>query len=139
MDRDKCKLLSAAALAALEGVERQFGVKAAYRGGSYGTGNCRLRFEFAEITKDGMAQTAAAEAWQLAVMHGLPKDGLGKVFEFRGKQYKVTGYKPGCKFNIVADRVSDGKGFKFQSSAAFKACPPAPSQFRKRDLSAWGL
>jgi hypothetical protein len=133
MDRDKCRLMGEVALDVLKGLEKQFGVKAAYRGGSYGTSNCRLKFEFAEITKDGVAQTQAAENWKLAVMAGLPKDGLGKVFEFRGKQYKVVGYKPGCKFNIVADRMSDGKGFKFQSSAAFKGSS-VPNRFFERDL-----
>jgi hypothetical protein len=57
--------------------------------------------------------------------NGAPEDGLGKAFVFRGEQYKVTGYKPGCKYNVTAERVRDGRGFKFEAISAFKDCESA--------------
>lgn len=119
MDRSRCKTLTDAVLNALKGVEEEFNVKVSYRGGNYGSSNCQLKFEFAEVGEDGEVKTRAAEAWKLAVLDGLPEGGLGSLFSFRGRLYKVTGYKPGCKYNITAERQPDKRGFKFEAAAAF--------------------
>jgi len=146
MDRSKCKQIADAVLKAVKDIESTFNVKASYSTGRYGDTSCQLKFEFADVAADGMAQegqylvcqgpnhtgchriidgpqegdTRAAKAWELAVLDGLPADGLGKVFTFRGTEYKVTGYKPNCKYNIIAERVHDGRGFKFEALAVFR-------------------
>jgi len=116
MDRSKCKQIADAVLKAVKDIESTFNVKASYSTGRYGDTSCQLKFEFADVAAD----TRAAKAWELAVLDGLPADGLGKVFTFRGTEYKVTGYKPNCKYNIIAERVHDGRGFKFEALAVFR-------------------
>ena len=125
MDRAKCKMIEAEAVEALQVLlGEKHGVKVSFKGGQIGGGFCVLKFEFAEVAKDGTVETKEATAYKLwASLHGLPADGIGKAFAFRGKQYKVVGLKPGCKYNIVAER-DDGKRFCFEARSAFPGLDP---------------
>jgi len=120
MDRTKCRLVSDAALKALKTIEEQFKVKVSPARGSFSNSNCVLKFEFAEMSSDGQAMTRKADNWRYAEMMGLPKDGIGKEFKFRGRTYKVTGFRPRAKYSIIAARQPDGKDFCFQPRQAFR-------------------
>jgi len=120
MDRQKCKLVTEASVNALKGLEEKFGVKITSKGGRYDNGMAQLKFEFAEVKADGSVSTEASEAYrQLAKFYDLPEDGLGKVFQFRRRQYKVVGLKPRSKCSILAERLPDGRMFKFEPKTAF--------------------
>lgn len=121
MDRNKCRLIEEAALEAMKVLlEDKFGVKVAYKGGRFDEGMAQLRFEFAEVKGDGSVATQYAEDYKrMASLYGLPADGMGKEFVFRGKSYKVVGLKPRSKYSIVGERQSDGKQFKFEPRTAF--------------------
>lgn len=122
MDREKCRIISEAALKALKSLEEQFKVKISPARGTFSSGNCVLKFEFAEVDASGVAKTRKADNWIYAVMMGLPKDGIGKEFKFRGHSYKVSGFRPRAKHSIIAARQPDGKEFCFQPSLAFPDC-----------------
>ena len=119
MNRQKTKLVMDAALSLLKPLEQQFGVKVNYKGGSFDNDLCRLKFEFAEVQKDGTVLSDDAKAYlELATLYGLPKDGLGKEFSCSGKKYVVCGFRPRSRQSIVASRP-DGKKFKFAPHIAF--------------------
>lgn len=122
MDRKKLKELEPWIVKTLEdaGIKDKFNVEARFVGGTFTHSNAKLKLEVADVGEDGSVKTAEAEAWKIAVLDGLPEDGLGNVFQFRNRKYKVTGYKPGCKYNIVAARQPDSKVFCFEARTAFR-------------------
>ena len=121
MDRSKCKLIEDEALDALKVlIEEKFGVKVSFKGGRFDNGMAQLKFEFAEVKADGSVSSQEAEDYKrLASLCGLPADGMGKEFVFRGSSYKVVGMKPRSKYSILAERQPDGKRFKFEPRTAF--------------------
>jgi hypothetical protein len=120
MNRQKTSLVMAAASKALKPLEEQFGVKVSYKGGRFDGDLCRLKFEFAEVRKDGTVLSEDAKAYmELATLYGLPKDGLGKEFSCSGKTYVVCGFRPRSRQSVIGARKPDGKKFKFSPSIAF--------------------
>jgi hypothetical protein len=120
MDRQKCRNMENAGLAALKGLEDMFGVKISFKGGRFDHDLAKLTFEFAEVKADGSVATEAATNYKMyAKLSGLPADGLGRVFGFRSRSYKVIGFKPRSKYSILAQRLPDGKTFKFEPRTAF--------------------
>ena len=81
------------------------------RDGANGT----LKFEMATVTSDGDVLTPEAQAFKtLAHKYGFEPEDLGTVFRYQGTDYRITGLKTRRpKFPISAERVSDGRGFKF--------------------------
>lgn len=121
MDRTKCRQIENEAVEALQVLlGEKYGVKVSFKGGQIGGGFCVLKVEFAEVKTDGSVETKEASNYKLnASLYGLPADGMGKTFHFRSRTYKVVGLKPGCKYNILAERQPDGKRFCFQDRTAF--------------------
>jgi len=121
VDKTKCRQIESEAVEALQVLlGEKYGVKVSFKGGQIGGGFCALKFEFAEVKADGSVTTKEATNYKLyASGYGLPADGMGKTFLFRGRQYKVIGMKPGCKYNILGQRQPDGKVFCFQDRTAF--------------------
>lgn len=139
MDRNRCRQIEDSALKAMKGIEKELGIKITFKGGQIGSSFCVLKYEFAEVKADGSVETREATNYKLyAKSYGLPEDGMGKTFMFRGRQYKVAGMKPGCKYNIIGVRQPDGKTFCFQDRTAFpgsrkplfgsQPVPPAPGE-----------
>ncbi len=96
------------------------GIKATYKSGTIHDGFCSLKFEFAEMGKDGAVTSKEAEEYKYSAhMLGLPKDGLGKEFSAGGKTYVVRGLLPRSRNCILAARKADGKLFKFSPTVAF--------------------
>jgi hypothetical protein len=139
VERATCRLIEDESVKALQALlGDRLGVKVSFKGGQIGPGSCVLKFEFAEVNKDGSVETREATEYKLcAKLYGLPVDGLGRVFGFRGRNYKVVGLKPRGKYSILAERLPDGKRFKFEPHTAFPSLrkplfgsvpvPPPPS------------
>jgi hypothetical protein len=136
VERAKCRLIENESVEALQTLlGDKFGVKVSFKGGQIGGGFCVLRFEFAEVKKDGSVESREASAYkQYASMYGLPADGIGKAFQFRGKQYKVAGMKPGCKYSILAERQPDGKRFCFEARTAFPSLKLSSSELDDMEI-----
>ena len=80
----------------------------------------KLQLEIVEKDANGVA--LSHEAVMLrdlgAMMFGLPKDALGKRFEFRGHQYEACGLAPRSgKYPLLAKRVMSGTVYKLPASA----------------------
>jgi len=63
----------------------------------------------------GEFESPAAIAFNAnAAFYGLKPEDLGRVFSQHGTAYKITGLAPNAsRYPILAERVHDGKGFKF--------------------------
>lgn len=81
----------------------------------YGGTSFTLKFEFAKVGEDGEALTKERKAWALhAPANGLPEDAVGTEFEANGDTFRITGWNTRAKkYPVQAERVSDGRGFKF--------------------------
>lgn len=60
----------------------------------------------------------AVQAYQqYAARYGWNPDAIGGTFDYAGEQYRLTGYNDRAKkYPFTADRVRDGKGYKFPES-----------------------
>ena len=88
-----------------------------------------LKTEVAIVGEDGMAQTADRKDFErFAPSYGVSADALGKTFESRGETFRLTGLNPNRpKYPFNAERVRDGKSFKFgDSTIARKFADPKP-------------
>lgn len=119
MDNQRARRVIDLATNLLKGLEKE-GIKATYKSGSIHDGFCSLKFEFAEMGKDGSVASREAEEYKFSAhMFGLPEDGLGKEFTAGGKTYVVRGLLPRSRNCILAARKPDGKLFKFSPVVAF--------------------
>src|SRR5258706_6305542 len=65
--------------------------------------------------KSGNTTTPEAERWQVYhEIYGLPKDGVGRIFESGGKPYKIVGMKAGrSRKSLVAQQTWNHKRYVF--------------------------
>lgn len=101
---------------ALQTVAQKYGLKLTYKGGSYGSTQCALKFEFAVVNGDGIAETREAVDFRRAArLYGLEAEDLGRIFKsFAGDRFKIVGLSARAKrYPILAERVRDGARFKF--------------------------
>ena len=74
-----------------------------------------------ELDEQGVnrADPRVIEWERYADLYGLPKDGVGRPFRYGNREYRITGLDGGRpRFPISADRLPDGKAFKFPVEAA---------------------
>lgn len=87
-----------------------------------------LAFEttFAVKKADGTVMTQGrADFERHASQFGLSPSDFGRSFLFKGKPYRITGLNPGAwRFPIEADRVRDGKGFRFPADQVARSLMP---------------
>jgi hypothetical protein len=131
--RDTFKTIRQALDPVLAALSRHLDVEVRAGNGSYkqdGTGG-KLTLVIKGATADG--KTADEEAWMSSsALLGLNKNWLGESFEYHGSTYKVTGANlKRHKFPIAAERLLDGKRFKFPASiiqAALRGLPQADEE-----------
>lgn len=113
IDRASVKRIAAATEEALQMVAEDLGLTLESKGGSFdpGIGTFAPKFEF---KVDGADESDFARS---APLYGLSADDYGREFTSRGTQYRVTGINARApKFPLQAERLSDGKRFKFTTS-----------------------
>lgn len=95
------------------------GVSIRVDGGRFDHQNATLNIKIAVVNDEGEAYDPMVEQFKLfAWSYQLSPDDLGKVFTFRGREYKITGLTTRRrKFPITADRVPDGRRFKFPANS----------------------
>jgi hypothetical protein len=119
IDRKLLRSFNADALEALKAVAAKHGVSIEQKNGSFARdgSNATVKFELATVGSDGQAQTKAAQSFkQNAALFGIDPEALGTTFTHNGTEFRVTGLvcrRP--KYPISAERVSDGRAFKFPS------------------------
>lgn len=97
-------------------------VSVSFGGGKYSDESFTLKIEF-RVKKDGKVVSQEETDYAgFASYYLLPADGVGKRFEHRGNWYTVRGLLPrNSKFPVLAERVPDGKKFKFPADAVKRA------------------
>lgn len=122
-DRSVCRQLSQDVLNALEKFCAARNIAIDYKGGSFGPSNATLKFEFAVKDANGDAVTREAQEFETCcTMFGLDKTDLGKTFVTDRDSYRITGLTMrGRRFPILAERVKDGRSFKFPADIVCRA------------------
>lgn len=78
----------------------------------------RARFDSTQFSVQVEFKTAMALQQESEALN-LPLDVIGRIFELHGVSYKIIRLEPSRpKFPIVAERMTDGKKFKFQRGVA---------------------
>jgi hypothetical protein len=119
IDRKMLRSFNADALEALKAVAAKHGVTIEQKNGSFARdgSNATVKFELATVGSDGQAQTKGAQSFkQNAALFGIDPNALGTTFMHQGTEYRITGLvtrRP--KYPVSAERVSDGRSFKFPS------------------------
>jgi hypothetical protein len=124
MDKAKARTISKRVEELLAPLEGEFNVRARIAGGTFDpsadSGFARFTVEVAEIDEDGMAATREARDFgRYATAYGLYPGDLGREFTWRGERFRLTGINPNApSYPILAERVADGKTFKFPREVA---------------------
>ena len=100
-------------MAALLPLEKTFGVKFNYKGGSYTNANVVFRVEASLVSAGGEVMSVEREAFKRsAEIYGLKKEWLDKPFSFSGDTYTVNGLRTRSRKSPVLVTRKDGKKFK---------------------------
>ena len=115
LDRQSVKLMSEAFTKALQGIEKDYGVKVTYKGGRYSSSNVTFKFEAAIIGQNGNVMSAERTSYiALAEMHGMKASWLDQSFVWNCDTYKVIGLKPrSWKAPVLVESVR-GKRYKMR-------------------------
>ncbi len=104
---------------ALQALAEKHGVNVRRTSGSFDSKNATLKFNVSVIDENGTVLTPEGESFKRnALQFGLQPADLFGTFFVNGTQYRITGLKTRRpKFPISAERVSDGRAFKFPLSS----------------------
>jgi len=124
-DRASVKLTRGRLEEALKGFGEELGCQVHVGNATFdhdGT-NCTFKVELAVVGAGGVVQTKEMSNFrQLAVLYGLKPEDLDAEFSARGEKYRITGANPKSgKYPIIAERVKDGKAFKFSEAVVRSA------------------
>lgn len=106
-------------LAAVSKFAAENGLNVRNAGGTYDAGKWTEKLEFTvQQTADGKSGEAAAfeRDCHFCLSRSITPAHYGKTFRSGGHFYKLVAVKPGgSRFDLVAERVPDGRRFKFNS------------------------
>lgn len=117
IDRCNHQILSDAFVKALKGVCDQYGVDVEGSGGTLGSGTGVIKLSV-NVRDNGAGVAGKQAEWDrfCAWIDMKPED-FGREFTWRGQRYRIVGVlRGGHKYNLSADRVYDGRSFKFVAS-----------------------
>ena len=123
--RPVCRALNEDVRKALQSVADKHGLKLDEKGASFRAYECSVGFKFVIDKQNSSGVTMNKEAQDFLRYAALPfgalseftEDDLGAVFHSSGDQFKIVGYKSRAKkYPILAERVSDGKRYKFTAA-----------------------
>ena len=118
MNRDIAKAIETRMITLLSPMEKELGVKVTAKGGTIGDTYVTLKFEVAEVKKDGVAETREAQDFKrMARYYGLSAKMLNLPFRNGSDTFQVIGLKPKSrKWPVLAKNVRTGKIYKFQTT-----------------------
>lgn len=121
MDKQKCKTVSEAIMAALAVIESEHDVKFSRGSATYGSHDFSIKISATDTGENGEVFDLAAEEFtQYANLVGLKPEDLGKVFRSGGKGFVVAGLKlKNRKMPVLA--TSGGKTYKFTAEDIVRA------------------
>jgi len=122
-DRTTCCELQAEIVELLKQRYPQFHVESC--GGKFSSKNLTIPIEIAVVNSNGQAETQEVHEFKVnSELYGLKASDLGNTFHSpgSGQMFRVVGLKPrNRRYPILAERVSDGKQFKFSASLVKQA------------------
>lgn len=115
--------------AALTEIADKFGVKISYKSGSFARDGSNATIKFEIVAPDaktgGFVSREAQDFKRFATQYGFKPEDLGSTFKVRREEFRITGLKTRRpKFPISAERVKDGKKFKFPADAVRRSGQP---------------
>ena len=115
INRQTCRAIYMAVEERLEDYAKENGLAIKVNGGSYSDSNFKCSIEFAIVNENGEAETIEAQSFKANAGHiGMKPEDLGREFMVSDTIYQIKGYKRRSKkYPIVAERVVDGRAFKF--------------------------
>jgi hypothetical protein len=129
LDRRALQILREDLQAALKVVSDKHGIQIEVGRATFTPKNATFKVEIATVSEDGTANTQEATNFiQFCSLYDLKPEHLGAEFTFRGDRYKVAGLASGRshKFPILADRIPDGKTFKFPAESVVRGLTGTP-------------
>lgn len=119
IDRTFLRDFNKDALAALEKVASEHGVSIRQESGRFTDSNATIKFTLSAITSSGEVLKPEVQAFKRSAgQFGLHADDLGGTFIVNKTKYRLTGLKTRRpKYPITAERVYDGRSFKFPASS----------------------
>ena len=115
IDRDACRLLRRELQQSLEPLAEKFEVSVNIGSARFNPNSVTFKVEIATIGSDGQVNNREVGIFKRnAFLWGLQPSDLGREFVAMGETYKIVGANTRRhRFPISADRVRDGKPFKF--------------------------
>lgn len=122
--RNETRLIGEMALKALTEAFKDSNIQVKPERGTYGDGNCSLKFQFALRREDGTVETREAQDFrQFASMFGLKSEWFGRTFTANGQQFKITGLAiKSRRMPVLAQALRDGRAYKFPADTVARQC-----------------
>jgi len=114
-DRASLKTLNKAIIEAVQPIAEEFGIQIKLGGARFTPTDGKVKLICAIQNSDGTYETPErADFKEFALMYGLTADDIDMEFEWSKEKFKLTGIKiRSRRFPIMAQRMRDGKSFKF--------------------------
>ena len=96
-------------------IEKSFNIKISFGSAKYDcNGGAKYTVEVSPVVNGRTISKEAIEFQTYCQLYGLEKSDMGKTFFNNGETFKITGLSSRSrKFPIFAERIKDGKEFKF--------------------------
>jgi len=128
IDRKFLKDFTAYAVGVLGEEASKHGMTITYKGGSFARDGSLATFKFEMLAPNASGEIETPQAKEFksyATQYGFEPEDLGSEFTHRGETFRITGLKTRRpKFPICAERVKDGRGFKFPVEAVKRSGRP---------------
>ena len=113
MDRTLARKISQEAEVALKAIADKHGLTVKWKGGSIVDTSAVLKFEFSDMTPEGLVLNKDAVAFlDNCERWGFTEDDLGREFDYAGEKRKIVGLRPRSpKYPIIVE-CADGKVVK---------------------------
>lgn len=144
LTKQSMKAIREAVDAALVEVGKDLGVGLAVGSGSFRSNEGHFRLNVVTASPNGVVESPERKAWSLhCAGYGFTPEDLDKTFVSQGRTFKIRGIKTSRpSYPISADRMPDGKGFKFTAeqvlSALGRTVPDHVRVARRRRRMPWG-
>ncbi len=121
IDRKFLKDFTAYAVGVLGEEASKHGMTISYKGGSFARDGSLATIKFEMLAPNASGEIESPEAKDFkryAKQYGFEPEDLGSEFTHRGEKFRITGLKTRRRrFPISAERIKDGRGFKFPVEA----------------------
>ena len=130
MNRAACRTIQEEMMKALKPVADKFGLTVEYDGARFSSTQVTAKVKWAVVTEtvgtDGASKAVPANFAADAVTLGLKPEHYGATFKSGRTEYRITGIKMSrYKYPVSAERVKDGRGFKFPVAMVLGGLPNA--------------